>query len=302
MPSKPLTKVSRHQRTDVRTSSRQQTGAPTDVGSSTAASTVNDMRKITFKFTGTCRACHAKITAGTAGWWDRDGTTFCVSCGETGKTVKKSGAGASADYEYQKRSQTHSDKVRRRWGNGKVGSVAAALTPTPQHVKAWNQGAVGERKVGAKIDRVVSRHGVALHDRLVPGTKANIDHIIVTRHGIWVVDAKNYSGTPKRRNKGSWWRPKHRLYVGPCDQTSLIDGVKKQLKVVSRYAPNIPVRGCLSFVQADITTLPRSFKIDGITIMRAGQLRSQIFAGPKIMTDAEVAAAAKQLNKYLVAA
>ena len=33
-----------------------------------------------------------------------------------------------------------------------------------------------------------------LHDRRIPGSKANIDHIAITAAGIWVIDAKRYKG------------------------------------------------------------------------------------------------------------
>ena len=33
-----------------------------------------------------------------------------------------------------------------------------------------------------------------LHDRRIPGTRANIDHIAVASSAVWVIDAKRYNG------------------------------------------------------------------------------------------------------------
>ena len=41
-----------------------------------------------------------------------------------------------------------------------------------------------------------------LHDRRVPGTRGNIDHIVVGPAGVFVIDAKNYQGKIEVRNRG----------------------------------------------------------------------------------------------------
>ncbi len=33
-----------------------------------------------------------------------------------------------------------------------------------------------------------------LHDRRIPGSRANIDHIAIATSGVWVIDAKRYKG------------------------------------------------------------------------------------------------------------
>jgi len=53
-----------------------------------------------------------------------------------------------------------------------------------------------------------------LHDRRIPGSRANIDHIVVAPSGVWIIDAKRYSDQlVQRRGKD--------LYVGkPTAPTS----------------------------------------------------------------------------------
>lgn len=56
------------------------------------------------------------------------------------------------------------------------------------------QGSEGERRLAAHLLRTVGDHAVLLHDRKVPRTRGNIDHLAVAASGVWVMDAKNYRG------------------------------------------------------------------------------------------------------------
>ena len=97
-----------------------------------------------------------------------------------------------------------------------------------------------------------------LHDRLRPGSKTgNIDHIVVGPAGVYVIDAKQYTGTLEMRNKGGMFKEDWRLYVGGSDRTKLADGVLVQMaslkgELAERW-PDLPVHGVLCFVAAEWT-------------------------------------------------
>jgi ribosomal protein L34 len=80
----------------------------------------------------------------------------------------------------------------------------------------------------------LAANGLAvLHDRRIPGSKANIDHIAITGSGIWVIDAKRYKGRPELKVEGGVLRPRvEKLLIGQRDCTKLVDGVLKQVDVV----------------------------------------------------------------------
>jgi hypothetical protein len=60
----------------------------------------------------------------------------------------------------------------------------------------WERGHVGEQTVGAQLERLRPSGFDVFHDVHWPGRKrANIDHVAVGPAGIFVVDAKNWSGT-----------------------------------------------------------------------------------------------------------
>lgn len=94
-----------------------------------------------------------------------------------------------------------------------------------------------------------------MHDRLIPGTKANIDHIVVTAGGVLVVDAKRYvDKRPELRVEGGFLRPRReRLVVGGRDRTKLLDGVLGQVDRVQAALEDqsIQVSGVLCLIEAD---------------------------------------------------
>src|SRR5690606_25619338 len=112
-----------------------------------------------------------------------------------------------------------------------------------QTTAAWARGAVGEERLGAALDAIAGDSIAVLHDRRIPGSRANIDHLAITPAGIWVIDAKRYADKrPTLRIEGGWVRPRtEKLMVGGRDRTKLVDGVLTQMSLVEKIAPEVPV-------------------------------------------------------------
>jgi hypothetical protein len=65
--------------------------------------------------------------------------------------------------------------------------------PSPD-ARAWQRGATGERRTARLLDPL-ARHGWAvLHDLAVPGSRANLDHLVIGPGGVFVIDSKQYRG------------------------------------------------------------------------------------------------------------
>ena len=95
-----------------------------------------------------------------------------------------------------------------------------------------------------------------LNDLRIPGSRANIDHLVVTAHLVYVIDAKRYVGKrPTRRVDGGLFNPRREvLLVDGRNRTQLVEGVRKQVRLVKEVLagqPDVPVRGVLCFVEAD---------------------------------------------------
>jgi Nuclease-related domain len=114
----------------------------------------------------------------------------------------------------------------------RLGKLILAVSDEPQAERSWGKGAVGEEALGAKLNKLASERRVMLHDRRIPGSRANIDHIAVTPGGVLVIDAKRYSGAVEKRNVGGIFRSDIRLYVGRREYTKLLHGSEDQAEVV----------------------------------------------------------------------
>ena len=176
-------------------------------------------------------------------------------------------AGASARREYERRKARDEQRVRDEWG--RLAPVALFLRDEKQSTKAWATGAVGEEKLGKALDARSGPNFRTLHDRLIPGSRANIDHLVITPSGIWVIDAKRYKGRPELRVEGGLLRPVTRtLVVGRRDATKLLAGMHKQLAVVREVVgEQVPVRGVLCFIDADWPLIGGSILVDGIHVL-----------------------------------
>ena len=100
-------------------------------------------------------------------------------------------AGASARREHDRRKQKREAGVRER--HPRIGGAMLALQGAPQHESRWAHGAGGEELVAQELAKRCPEVAV-LHDRRIPGSRANIDHIAVAPTGVWVIDTKRYKG------------------------------------------------------------------------------------------------------------
>jgi len=97
-------------------------------------------------------------------------------------------------------------------------------------IEKWRKGALGEPEIGHLLDRIAAENDfVVLHDRAIPRSQPNIDHILITPARIFVIDAKNYIGIVKI-DEGSLLDPNATptLYVGNRKQMNLVQGSKKK--------------------------------------------------------------------------
>lgn len=151
---------------------------------------------------------------------------------------------------------------------GPIGVIAVALSDERQSTKSWERGAIGEERLGARLDSLATDGIAVLHDRRIPGSKANIDHIGITTAGIWVIDAKRYKGRPELKIEGGILRPRtEKLLVGGRDCTKLIDGALKQVDTVRNLVRDAPVTGALCFVEADWPLIGGSLSTQGVHVL-----------------------------------
>ena len=195
-------------------------------------SPATDERTIRLRYAGTCRLCGASLAAGTRAVHSRVRRSVrCVVCEpvpvaaapEPEPDVPSGVASASARRVLDERKAKREKAIRQ--AHPRLGRLILALSDDPQSTRAWKGGAVGEETLGARLDGIASPTVRMLHDRRIPRTRANIDHLVVCRTGVLVVDAKRYVGRrPALRVDGGLFSPRReRLLVGSRDASSLLD-------------------------------------------------------------------------------
>jgi hypothetical protein len=200
-------------------------------------------------------------------------------------------AGSSARREYERRRAKDEARIRADWGP--LGSLAVALSSERQSTRAWNTGALGEERIGGVLNAMQSDRLAVLHDRRIPGSRANIDHLVVNSGGVWVIDTKRYKGRPERRVEGGLFRPRvELLYVGGRNKTTLVEGVQWQVEKVQDALGDVPVGGILCFVDAEWGFFDGPFSVDGVDVMWPKKLGSRMTAGPTGSVDVPAVAAA----------
>jgi hypothetical protein len=74
---------------------------------------------------------------------------------------------------------------------------------------AWRRRAAGERRT-ARLLEPLERHGWAvLHDLAVPGSRANLDHLVIGPGGVFAIDSKQYRGRLQLDAVGKLWHGRH---------------------------------------------------------------------------------------------
>jgi hypothetical protein len=135
-------------------------------------------------------------------------------------------AGRSAQRESERRRERRqlATQSRPRLLNALLGPSAEQKRLLTEQ-KRWATGARGEEMLAESLTRRCSAT-LLLHDRRIPGSRANIDHIAVTASGVFVIDAKRYHGKIEVREP---LFGKAKLMVAGRNRTKLVEGLEKQV-------------------------------------------------------------------------
>jgi hypothetical protein len=97
-----------------------------------------------------------------------------------------------------------------QWGLvlGGLTAVAASwglrFRPSPDAL-AWRRGAAGERRTARLLGPLERQGWAVLHDLAIPGSRANLDHLVIGPGGVFVIDSKQYRGRLQLDSSGRLW-------------------------------------------------------------------------------------------------
>ncbi|MBA3841806.1 MAG: NERD domain-containing protein [Actinobacteria bacterium] len=247
-------------------------------------------RRLKLRYPAQCAKCGLPLSAGAEAFWNR--TTkeaYCVACAPDETQLITGVPGASAALEGARRADKRVEEARRRYGDH-AAAVAEAMA-SRDTAASWGKGSSGEARLAAFVGKEVGDAVISFHDRLIPGTRGNIDHIFVAPVGIWVIDAKSYTGKVVQRPTGPFWRPDNKVFVGGRDRTKLVKGVEKQVEAVLAAVKGDPeikgtlVYGGLCFVDSEWGLTDFPFQVGNIWVLYPGALRKRLNKGGSLSRD-----------------
>lgn len=183
-----------------------------------------------------------------------------------------------------------------------LGSYLMLLQSPPAYVERWQEGADGERRTaralaGARRDGAIVIHDVP--DRGLPdGRRGNLDHVVVSRRGLFVIDSKWLGG--EASVEGEVVRLQRR--EDPelrCEITAYGPAVRGQ---AARLHADLAADGQAPFVKALVVFWnrfdQRIIAGDRVTYLHGTELRRWLGEQPEILTDQLVRDLARRVQAH----
>lgn len=181
-------------------------------------------------------------------------------------------------------------------------TVAAVLVAQWRHhdeAAAWRKGAAGERRTARMLRPLVQDGYVVLHDRALPRSQANLDHLVIGPSGVVVIDTKyRHPNTKVRSRRGQIWigrESSEEMVQAITYETSRVAGELRRAGAVT-----VPVT---SLMVVHGARLPRwgALTVAGVTVLRAGRARGWIKRLPPRLDLHQVAATAEWVERLFPA-
>ena len=187
------------------------------------------------RYGGKCESCGASIEKREVGWHDAVAQKArCKSCGPGAEEVSSS------------------EVVEVSREVDPIGGSAALREARTRRDPKWTKGAAGEYLMDRSLHNHINEGAVFLTDRILPGTKSNIDHIVVAPSGVWIIDTKTWRGKIEYKST-SMFSTEKRLYVGGKDRTSAVEALFNLVIPVAQLIGDktVPIKPALVFMNGD---------------------------------------------------
>jgi hypothetical protein len=163
--------------------------------------------------------------------------------------------------------------------------------PSPETL-AWQRGAAGERHVARLLEPLVRQGWGVSHDLRVPGSKANIDHVVVGPPGIFAIDTKHYRGRLRLSHDGLLWHG--RTFLAPALSATRWEADKLQARVGAADVAVVPIVAVLGAVVpfGQVTSMD-------VTVIPVRRLPGLLRSLPPTLTPERAREVAAQINRRL---
>lgn len=153
-----------------------------------------------------------------------------------------------------------------------------------REAQQWDKGAEGERRTAAVLSSLAARGYVVLDDLAIPGSKANIDHVVIGPAGVVVVETKAYTGRVNVSD-GVLWHGRYPLRKELAAAQFEADKVRE---VVASTGWTVAVRSLMCIHGVEVPTDPTG-SLGSIELCGPLDLLARIEAAPPLLAPAHVA-------------
>jgi hypothetical protein len=147
-----------------------------------------------------------------------------------------------------------------------------------EQARTWQRGAAGERRTARLLDRLARDGYVVFHDLAIPGSPANVDHLVIGPTGVFVIDSKQWIGSVRHGADGLVWHNHYRL-----DRT--LETVRWEAETICRI---LGTRAAALLCVHGAHFHAGGLHAQGVAIVPAHLLRSSL-GYDRVLSDADVA-------------
>jgi Nuclease-related domain len=152
---------------------------------------------------------------------------------------------------------------------------------------AWQRGAAGERRTARLLGPLERQGWAVLHDLAIPGSQANLDHLVIGPGGVLVIDTKQYRGRLQLDPSGRLWHGRYPL-------APTLRAVDFEADQAARVLPD-PGVAVVPIVAVHGAQVPWGKVVtDGVPVVAARRLPSMLRALPAVLGPERVAGLADQ--------
>ena len=163
---------------------------------------------------------------------------------------------------------------------------ALRFRPSPDAV-TWRRGAAGERRTARLLNPLERQGWAVLHDLAVPGSRANIDHLMIGPGGVFVIDSKQYRGRLQLDPSGRLWHGRYPL--APALRAVSFEADQAALVLTD---PDVVVVPVMAVHGAQVPW--GKVVVNGVPVVAARRLPSMLRQLPAVLGPERVAALATQ--------
>ncbi|MFD1932566.1 MULTISPECIES: nuclease-related domain-containing protein [Nonomuraea] len=175
---------------------------------------------------------------------------------------------------------------------GITAAVLAAIADTIYRAKshstvpAWRRSSVAERKTEAQLKRLERSGYRTLHARAIPGSEAQIDHLVIGPTGVYAVDSEKWDKRlPVRVQMGK------KLFHGPFDMKPRLTEARWEATQASELISKAYGREVTVVASLAIYGPPVPWKImtiRDVDVYEGARARKWITKRERALTDAEI--------------